>query len=151
MQISWGAPEIRITLTPVGRPMGREPKTGTVFREYGDVKLRIVQTIASNVGGEVIYFEAVAGGVPRQVLPVAGWKSSLVGDYPSYVVNFLDAAFSKDMTVMCYGASRMKWRLSVSTSSGEVDPTDNGSDRDNTGTIQTGRDIEEPNGLRTEF
>lgn len=149
-KINWSATELKLVLTPVGKPTGRETKRMSVFREYGDAKIRFVQTLANMIDGEVVYLNATKGKVSYATIPVAGWRTSGSESLLSNVTSFIDAAMYQDMKVECYGASRARWELDVKSETMPVDVTDNMSDRSGITGIPEQSPIE-PNGIRREF
>lgn len=153
MSINWNASELKIKLTPIGKPIGRSAKVTSVFRDYGEVKLRTLQTIASMLDGDPIYIDAMRDGKVLQTVPIAGWRSASMNDYIQYVTPFLESGMSLANTqLVCYGASRAKWLLQISEAEMANDVIDNMSDK---GLAGDGRkrdtEIVEANGLRTEF
>ena len=150
-KINWSATEIKLVLTPVGKPLGREPKRMSVFREYGDVKTRFVQTLANMIDGEVVYLDATFGdGAVRGTVPVAGWRVSGNELVLANVATFVDTALSSGMQVECYGASRARWALNVKSETMTMDVTDNMSDKSTVAETPERSPIE-PNGIRREF
>ena len=150
-KINWNATEIKLVLTPVGKPLGREPKRMSVFREYGDVKTRFVQTLANMIDGEVVYLDAMIGDDEvRGTVPVAGWRVAGTEPMLLNVTSFVESALSADMHIECYGASRARWVLDVKSETMAMDVTDNMSDK-STVAETADRSPIEPNGIRREF
>lgn len=153
MTIDWNASELKIRLTPVGKPVGRKTQATSVFREYGDLKPRMVQAIADMVDGETIYIAATQkDGRVMQTIPVVGWRNGAVSDCLTCVTGFIETAFGKNLDVIVYGATRAKWSLHVDSLTMASDCLDNMTDRGLAGDGRA-RSLEtiEANGLRSEF
>lgn len=162
MGINWDASEIRIRLTPIGKPMNRAVKSMVVFKDYGDAKIRTVQAIANMLGGETVYFDAVQEVKKdpkkivreiRQSVPVSGWRgTSNAPDCLVQVALFIEKAQGYALKVECYGATRARWCLELETSNPSKDVIDNMSDKGLAGDGKTRPvDVTEANGLRLEF
>jgi len=154
--IKWDAQELKLQLTPVGKPLGREKKCMSVFRDYGNPKQRVVQALAGMLGGDTVYIKAVHPVSPTRskTIPVAGWRSSTIGTYIDYAASFIDRAMSCGMKVQCFGSRRETWELKVTTvQADEPDVTDNTSDRGSPGRYSTEDAVEdvEGNGIRRTF
>ena len=149
MNVNWSASEIGLTLSPVGKPLGRKPRHMSVFKEYGDMKTRFVQALAGMLDGETVYIESVKDGTATKTVPVAGWRRSEIESAMSNVITFIDSALRCNMSVVCYGASRARWELTVKTGQMAVDETDNLTDKGSVA-IPAPSAIE-PNGIRRDF
>lgn len=162
MGLSWDASELRIKLTPVGKPINRKPQTMIVFKDYGDSKIRVVQAIANMLEGETVYFESVYEKKPypgkvlkevKQTVPVSGWRGT--SNTPECVMNvavFIEKAFNYAMKVECYGASRARWSLEIESINAGKDAIDNMSDKGLAGDGMTKPiEVVEANGIRMNF
>ena len=157
MAVNWSAGEIKIKLIPVGKTAGRQPTSMSVYRSYGEVKVRAIQAIANRLGGDTVYVEIVSPKVDAKpdtvinVIPIAGWRETSNGTYMSRVINIIMSALESNYVVRCYGLSRERWHLEFSTSTECKDAIDNMSDK---GTVGGDSDVAvtiEENGIRTDF
>lgn len=163
MVIDWNASEISIKLTPIGKPLNRQSKSMSVYKDYGDNRIRAVQAIANMVEGETLYISSICKMSDstkkdnvrtevKQTIPVSGWRGSVSADYLMQVAVFLERAFANGMLVECFGSSRAKWRLEVEFKDAVRDVIDNMSDK---GLAGDGKakpaEVIEANGLRVEF
>lgn len=151
MTVKWDSEVVKLHLTPVGKPLGRGHRMSTVFREYGDYKQRIVQAIAGMLDGDVVYFDAVKDGSVRQTVPLSGWRGSCITDSLGMLLAFINSALTHDCKVVCYGASRSRWELSVETSKMTSDEIDNMSDNGRPGATSGSASFTDENGIRNAF
>lgn len=157
MAVNWSASEIKIKLIPVGKTAGRQPTSMSVYRSYGDVKVRAVQAIANRLGSDTVYVEIIS---PKDdvnpervtnVIPIAGWRDTSNGTYIGRVINVIMLALSANYGVRCYGLSRERWQLEFSTSNECQDAIDNMSDKGTVGGSSGTAVTVEENGIRTDF
>lgn len=151
MTVKWDSEVVKIHLKPIGKPLGREKKMSTVFKEYGDYRQRIVQAIAGMLDGDVVYFDVLnSSNIVTQTVPLSGWRGGQMVDCLPTMLSFLGAAIARDMRVVCYGASRAKWELSVETSKMTTDEIDNMSDNGRPGSSISSSGVDK-NGIRMSF
>ena len=151
--INWSASELKIHMTPVGKPLGRKPQTTSVFSEYGDSRPRLVQAIADMVDGDIVYLDACdEKGNAIQTIPIISWRNGDIGSYLANVTTFLETAMYKNLKIIAYGATRARWSLRIDSTVMASDCLDNMTDRGvvGDGRVRTSETVE-ANGLRTEF
>lgn len=163
MALNWDASELKIKLTPIGKPINRAAKSMAVFKDYGDPRIRVVQAIANMLDGETVYFDSVSEVSDKtrktvhkevkQTVPVSGWRgTSNTPDCVANVAYFIERAFSYSMKVECYGASRARWLLEIESFNTTKDAIDNMSDKGLAGDGRTKPvEVVEANGIRVDF
>ena len=151
--INWNVSELKISMTPIGRPAGRTKQVVSVYSAYGDLKPRLVQTVADMVDGETVYISARdKSGKVLQTIPVIEWRNGNNSDNLLAVFAFIDTAYSKGMDVIVYGATRALWLLSVSCGDMVSNCLDNMTDKGlAAGSRPNAFELVEANGLRIEF
>ena len=156
-RVKWTAPELRLHLSPVGKPLGRKAKRISVFKAYGDPQQRLVQALVGAMGSEVTYLELTCrdvGGSAASVthtVPIPACRDSSISAAVGLAVSDLvDGALDAGVDVLCYGSSRERWRVGIDWSGDDGrDVTDNLTDKCTDYDIPA-CDIE-PNGIRAKF
>ena len=143
----WGCERVTVTLEPEGKTVGRAKMSMQVYRRYGDPEKAVIQAVCNRIGGSTVYFSAVGpDGVVLATIPAAGWRNP--ENRIDRVAEFCRVVTDKDngSRIICFGADRKPWRMSVTGGNMVTDELDTSSDRAAAALVTV-----YPNGIRRTF